>query len=64
MEIKRYSVVTSFYIEAENEQQAIDKAKHKAAQQDTKNDDGCSVDGIFTAEWGQLERKQIYPIKK
>lgn len=62
--MKRYAVLTSFYINANSEEEAIAKAKHLAARQDTKKDDGCSVDEIYTAEFGQMERKKIYPIEK
>ena len=58
---KRYAVVTSFYVMANDEEDAIQRAKFFAAKQDTIKDDGCTVDEIYTATFGQLERKKIYP---
>ncbi|MES2395626.1 MAG: hypothetical protein V4549_06470 [Bacteroidota bacterium] len=60
----RYAVTMSFYINAESEDVAIYKARTMAARQDTKNDDGCSVDEVREAVFGQIERKVIYPKKK
>lgn len=57
----RYAVFTSHYIIADSPEEAIAKAKYKSAQQDSKNDDSCTVDEIREAEVGKIgERKIIY----
>lgn len=46
---KRYAVVTSFYVMANDEEDAIQRAKSLAARQDTQKSDGCCVEEVYSA---------------
>ena len=57
---KRYAVFSSYYIWAENEEEAIYQAKYHAVKQEAKNDDSCTIDEIRDASEGGIERRVIY----
>lgn len=56
---KRYTVTLDFYLYANNDAEAKDKAKYIAAQFDSKYDNKCKVVEILEQPFGSLESRKI-----
>lgn len=56
---KRYVVTTDFYIFANDDAEAVAKARHHSAEQSTKNDDRCSVVSIHEQPFGKMTSREI-----
>lgn len=62
---KRYALCISYYIYAENDQQAFDIANEIVTKERDQHDNDCSVDYLKSAPSGLLERKDLtYACKK
>lgn len=56
---KRYVVTIDFYLFAESDEQAIEKAKSFCEQEKESKDNCCSVVSIHENNFGSLNSRQI-----